>query len=472
MVYVRDLGDVLIHGTLRLTSNTTLRVSGTFYLAPTGRIIGESPFDGRSLTILAAGPVILQGLVDLSGAPSDANLAGSGGRLDVRTRGRSPLQVPTIITQGGDVGSFVESEGSEVGKGGRGGDVTILGPPRGLIVLSGMKTLPTSAIGCEALVGTGDAGFRFPVNLIPRSNAVVENIWPWQPSGGVASDASCSGVPEWNAIHGLPRTGGRGIVTSGGMGGSAFAGRTDADPIVAGAPGGDGGHIDIGFPVGSPGVIRFRDVSLLTGAGLGDVNTSIPIAFIQTFEPSPANRMLQASGSAGGKGSTPGLNNTLRRDDLATRPLEFISKFGGDGGAGGTAGNITIDANASVIPEPTLTCSRSSNVYGHNLDNPYNGSAITEIGKRITLCRTLTDAAGATIFDSVSMVLATQGSAQSVCPGGCQNARVLGGSGGIPGGSFRNFELGADGATGSFGARGPMGSLVLPQVLRNAIPTP
>jgi hypothetical protein len=256
------------------------------------------------------------------------------------------------------------------------------------------------------------------------------------------------------------------------MGGSAFAGRTDADSIVEGAPGGDGGNISIGFPAGAPGVIRFRDVSLLTGGGLGDVSTSIPIAFIQTFEPSPANRMIQVSGSAGGKGSTPGLNNALRRDDLAGSPLQFLSKNGGDGGRGGAAGSIAIDADARVIPAPTQTCSRSSLVYGHNLDNPFNGSAITAIGKRITLCRTLTDAAGATSFDSVAMILATQGNSQSVCPGGCQNARALGGSGGIPGGSFNNFDLGPDGATGSFGARGPIGSLVLPQVLRDAIPTP
>jgi hypothetical protein len=152
--------------------------------------------------------------------------------------------------------------------------------------------------------------------------------------------------------------------------------------------------------------------------------------------------------------------------------LGFISKNGGDGGAGGAAGRIRIDPAAALRPHVTHGCSRSSPVYGHNVDNPFNGSATATIGQRVTLCSfETTEDGGTNAFDALSLVLATQNDGK-VCPGSCDNARALGGSGGIPGGSFKNFDVGPDGATGSFGSRGLLGQLEMPQELKDAIPVP
>lgn len=480
-----NIANLIIKGTLILNNDTVLRVSGTTYLAPSGRILsqktdnsGSPGSDGVNLTILAAGPVILHGLIDLSGKDQLDPQPGNGGNLTVLSRAISPLLVPTIVTQGGDVMTFEETEpfadAAALAKGGHGGNVTIQGPPKGLIVFSGLKTPPAITIACDYPAGlTDDAGLIFPINTIPFNLLAIPEAWPYESSASTSDPANpCARIPEFNSIHGLARTLGRGIVTSGGMGGSVRGGRADQDPIVPGGPGGDGGAIHISFPTGKAGVMRFRGVSLISGAGTGAVRTTLPLVFFRRADPQFV-RMVQSTGSAGGKGST-GVLKELVRDSpeiVGIRIPDILNaKVGGDGGGGGHAGSIFIDPGAQIFPAPAQSCTQSAEIFGHDNGIPKDQPSRL-IGKVETFCGPVQG----TNLELLSLVLGTNGAANNVCSPNnsqCTVPLALGGSGGLPGGSVFNNRLAdfdTEGTAGHFGGRGTGGQLTLPQSLLTAI---
>ena len=387
--YSQRIANLIVRGTLILEADTTLRVSGTVYIAPTGKIIGKKP-DGSAvnLTVYSAGPVIIHGLIDLSGkdgvgftssasgwsAPAK-DLAGNGGNLTILSRALSPLQIPTIVTQGGDVGlvdyDLLESRidptqqnlllNALIGKGGTGGDVFIQGPPNGLIVFSGIKDKPNPLpIACDyagSVSNTKDPGLIFPVNSIPQGIGQRK----YESSRSVSCSAQMQEKqPEYHPTRGLARTFGRGIVTSGGMGASAKKSITQSP---SGSNGGDGGRIKIEFakapfPIVQSGTIRFRDVSLITGAGTGFLKTRINWAPYKGLDALIDSPVVQITGGSGGKGDTGAYVRMINQ-------FTVVAKSGGDGGQGGTAGDITIDRTAKIYPEPDSVC-KKKNVLGHN----------------------------------------------------------------------------------------------------------
>jgi hypothetical protein len=238
--------------------------------------------------------------------------------------------------------------------------------------------------------------------------------------------------------------------------------------IVAGAPGGDGGHIRVSFPTGRPGAVRFRGVAFLTGSGAGSLRTEVPLVFFPFHAPI-VSPLVVPTGGAGGKGSTGDLTGFTRN------PVgdQYFGPLGGDGGAGGAAGTVFVDPAARVLPAPAAGCTRSAELRGHDGGVPKDAPA-TPIGTIQTTCATVD---GSTL-DLLTLFLEGEADADgNVCgPGGggqCAH-RMLGGSGGLAGGSVLNSrndpgEFQAEGTAGRMGALGEGGTLTLPAALAGAL---
>jgi hypothetical protein len=484
------IGNLIVRGTLELGTedDVTLRVSGMVYVAPGGRIVGNgtaSHPNGQNLTILSAGPVVLHGLVDLSGFSTNDTQPGHGGRLTVRSQAISPLLVPTIVTQGGDVMTYdeeVEEEPDLFGEGGPGGDVTIRGAAKGLIVLSGLKTPRTPPIDCDPLGGGPVlAGMRFPINTIPFARSAVSDTALWTSSylaEPAAGAAPCARVAEFHPQIGLTRTQGRGIVTSGGMGASVRVRVRAASSILHGSPGGPGGDIRIGFPedgngVVQAGTIRFRGVSLLTGGATGMVRTTIPLVTLQGGPPVEDAPMIQLTGGAGGRGSAGILRSFFQEVVAGGVPLDlFFAPEGGNGGPGGAAGSIFVEPTAKVFPAPEAACTRMREVRGHDGGVPKD-EPNRAIGVLQTFCATVDGA------ELEMLTLAFAKSPEGVDGGQCGiegeegscELLALGGSGGVAGGSVLNRadSFAQEGSAGRSGPMGIGGPLTLPASIFSAV---
>lgn len=570
-----ELGDLIIRGTLDLTDSPKfsdenenqicrLRISGTLYLAPSGKIIGKIPVisgqplkkGGVTLAIKAAGPVIVQGLIDLSGSDSTEGDVGlAGGNLFIESRATSPLQIPTIITEGGDIGVFPEAGDSpadetagkitpslqdkfpSLGKGGKGGNVTILGPKNGLIVFSGLKQLipdlgvnnspplkcsyetnPRKTYKLLDNPGPNDpkipSGLIYPVNFLPLSPGTkkVESTY-FDPVNDQVSPSEpfsyCDRTPDFNALKGLATRFGRGIVTSGGLGASP---RNSVLTYIRlnGASGGDGGDIKVGFPAletgaKSSGIFRFRDVAFITGQGAGFIKRLMPVAF-EWHYPAQITPIVTNTGGLGGFGSYDRTVTPVGSSFFGTDYV--ISGLGGDGGAGGIAGSISIDGNAAVVPAPSAACSskadKKRSIAGHNPDktsddDPYEpvpkNLPVEPVGRQITFCSELAQTGDVQAGDNTNLLTLyfaneNYGSftdrhltdspsfrlSEDCRRDQSDNHCLLGGSGGIPGGSNGstrspdtklNFDRG--GTAGSFGKLGAAGSLNMPSSLWDAM---
>jgi hypothetical protein len=492
-------GHLVIRGTLRLSNATPcrLRVSGSLYLAPTGIIDGRTSLDGASIEILAAGPVVLHGKIDLRGADQQSGPAGNGGNLIVRSTAKSPFHVPAIVTRGGDAGiidPFLEGAVNpllvaERATGGFGGDVFLVGPEKGMFVFSGVKeNLPNpTGLSCDPQTGYeanpgahygGDvpAGHHLPINFFPN---VAGRSW----TNSFLRNDQCEKMTDYQPLHGIYRHAGRGIVTSGGNGASgALTSGSNADLAfpATGGQGGSGGNILIDFVNSAhnraiansapSGYLRFRDTPLITGVGAGFTGTRIEVAFewpimepilgvlVQTAgQPTQKIPVIQNTGSMGGTGAT---RNQCRITFGDASPICWA---GENGGPGGRAGDIVIDPQAMLVPipsglDPKLTASTRA-VYGHSGDEAPDAAGnrpklVKDVpGEMLGAATTLSAKVGTSQVPLVTFNVALADSdvpnewdlAKAKLQDGCtpvvgtvSSLCLAGGSGGIPGGSRWN----------------------------------
>ena len=448
-----EIGNLIINGTLDVRNQPPemickLRISGTFYLSPTGHIKGNADandpiynLNGSNFEIISAGPVILHGLIDLSGADRAEESGGWGGNLTINSLANSPLLIPTIVTQGGDVGTYGFQDGlflldPLVGIGGPGGAVKINGPPEGLIVFSGIKESLViqnkdslqNVIDCNyfetqsnKLPKNNAVGAIFPVNFIPKSGRLFTSF------DDTSEDCASRTISSSHPTFGLSRSLGRGILTSGGNGGTAIRSNFTDD----GAPGGEGGSITINFTNNKSGAIRFRDVTFITGGGEGFVKSRFPNGFGTT-------QAFKVTGSSGGQAAI----------------ANPIIQFGRAGGDGGTAGAIFIDPNADILPLPTKSFSLRE-IQGLNGES-INETFFDPIAEMITM-------QGNELLNSVTQdinlltLVIAKDTGQKICDEGFATNCLLGGAGGFGG------NLNA--VSGEFGANA---SLTMPASLWTA----
>lgn len=293
--------DVMIAGTLIVQGPAELRVSGTLYVAQTGRILASDAngVDGGDLVVITRGSPVLLGLVDARGRHGAVagQRGGRGGLIDIRSSALQNSLVPTVLTRGGNATS---SAVPLTGTGGDGGKITLYAGAAHLYIGGGAG-------------GTPGPWFRsdFPGGKTPPDYIGFElpPPAPFNMSSGGATPMAGVRTP---LVRHAPQPGfTRGLLTSGGMG--AFG-----SPAGAGGKGGDiviGGHANAH--------VTFRDIDIATGADIEALHADI------TLRDTQQHRYRAATGSLGGKGTVTG-------------PVR-------DGGAGGAAGAVTL-AGPQLIP--------------------------------------------------------------------------------------------------------------------------
>lgn len=287
---------IQIDGTVQATGTLTLRASNGFYLNNGGLIRVENGINGGALTIESEGIVRLDGTIDTSGKNADSGGGGDGGAVTIKTSYPVSLQVPTIVTRGGDADEADVYRDPALSRGGRGGDVTITSTNADIILSGGPPSVDTLPLPP-------------PYNLGSFGNT--------RPDPGERIILQKAEYPV-GAQVGFNR----GILTSGGMGGSGLA---ECFVNQAGGQGGDGGNILIST---QGGIITFRDIDLITGA---DVETVISTISLPDYA-GAQNIYYASTGSLGGKGVAQGC------------------QAGGNGGNGGNAGSITVTGTIQPVP--------------------------------------------------------------------------------------------------------------------------
>jgi hypothetical protein len=318
--------EVRVEGTLELEGDVFLTVPGSVYIAPTGQIthgIGTT----ANLSIDAGGVVIVDGLIDLSGAhaysSTDATYqaggslsscfydtdgvagAGEDGGAVFITQHSEPLVVPTLTALGGDANDYDPQTQSITG--GHGGAVDIIASTGRAYLLGGAID---PALWTQATVSKTYRPFGCDL-----SGHTVSAIQP--------------NLPEFT----------EGIVTSGGQGPRSVHSGSDADADGYGGSGGDGGDVSILTTTGS---LVFQDIDIATGAATNAIETAPNMRSLDdvaSFE--------NPTGGQGGYGNFGSLSS------------------GGEGGDGGTAGDITISG-----PSNAMSLHQSIAVWGWDGDNP------------------------------------------------------------------------------------------------------
>ncbi len=288
--------DIIIDGTLEITGDIAINVSGTLFIAPEGKIVTSNGMNGGSMTLNTNGTPLIHGVLDASGRNGEImpSNGGNGGTVSLSMAADGPLLVPTLVTRGGDADEAAVLAYPLASQGGRGGDVLL-----------------TSLVGDLFLSGGPPPTDTLP----PPPPFNLSSIGTLRPDPGQR-------VPLKKAAFQVGFT--RGILTSGGMGGSGIGTSPDNQ---AGGRGGDGGHLTIRAE-GAGTVIAFRDVDLITGA-------DVEMIFSQIYLPDfwgATNTYFAGTGSLGGKGSLAG------------------SLSGGNGGEGGAAGSITVVGTLQPTP--------------------------------------------------------------------------------------------------------------------------
>ncbi len=406
----QTFSDVIIAGTLEVTGNLELRLVGTFYLAPGGRIVLRQNGNGGRLTVYSRGTPIIQGLIDARGEDGAAanGVGGAGGAVDFLLAAPGPLLVPTVISRGGD--SDVANPTPPAGgtHGGRGGNVTIETADSPLFVGGGVGLRINDLDLPPIRSGT------IPITLPLAPRHVGDFLPPPPPftltSLGVTRPVADQRVPLVKSF--LQPGFSRGLLTTGGMGGAGSGG---AGALNGGA-GGDGGNIT--FTLTPNARVAFRDADLITGA---EVETVV-YRFFLPESGLAENIVFPVSGSLGGVGTGTG----------ATR--------GGDGGPGGKAGNI-LRTGGSIVPAPA----RFADLYPvrgfvaglrlHDSDSGATGN--TALGS----VKEATSATGQKLY---RLRISTSGA-------------LIGGLGGIAGGKAVAGQF--PGAIGAQGAGGSLGGL-------------
>lgn len=394
---VQQFSDAIISGTLQVNGPLDLRLTGTLYLAPTGQIVVRDGLQGQDFSLAVRGLPVIQGLLETAAIDTDLNEPGwQGGNVEILAASPGPFLIPAVITRGGEADSADVTTG--VGAGGNGGAVTIQVGSSHLFVGGGVGN---SVSGPPIRTGVDPA--------LPLAPDHVGHRLPPPPpfnlgSVGISRPVAGQRVPLRKAATQIGFT--RGILTSGGMGGTGIG--TSA-ATQAGGPGGTGGRVEL--TTAADGVITMRDIDFITGA---DVETVISDIFAPESGGSFTNRYVAGSGSLGGRGTITG------------------STRGGDGGTGGTAGAIAITGPLSPSPSG-LTVVGGPSGAGEIIGFDSNGSP--HVGDDPTTF----------IIGQVEEASGPSGSLYRLRLDFAGNA--LGGSGGIPSGRGSGFG-------GNFGPRG------------------
>ncbi|MBI5746848.1 MAG: N-acetylmuramoyl-L-alanine amidase [Nitrospirae bacterium] len=370
---VTDFTDIIINGTLRLPVSITLRASGTIFISPQGRITAIDQTDAPSMTLNSNGSPIINGIIDLRGRNGEINPSsgGRGGDISISTATEGPLFIPTIITRGGDSDSS-DCPNSQVNPpisctshiSGAGGDIMI-SSLLGDIILSGTRSSDSSFI---------------PDTLAPPPPFNLGTPEKPRPGSG-------------ERLPLLSSSFNRGLLTTGGIGGSGIGSGFTAG---GGGTGGDGGSISIAR-TGTDNInLILRDIDLFTGGSIEEVVADIFLPSLGT-----TMRFDAPTGSLGGKGTGGG------------------GSRGADGGKGGRGGNIELGAGLQFNPPPALFI--RTTILGHNGENP-NFESSVPIGEKVSAF----DGNGNSLY-----------SLKVFDDSGIE--KTLGGSGGFSGGSASTF---------------------------------
>lgn len=382
--------DIIIDGTAILPVGITgVFSSGTFFMSPTGRVITADQQNASSLVLSNNGSPIINGLIDLRGKNGeiDPSFGGMGGEIVISTATEGPLFIPTIVMRGGD------SDQSDCPE--RQVDPPLLCTR--FIAGSGGNVMISSLEGDIIFSGTRTA-----------DNSYIPDTLPPPPPFNFGTPEKRKPDPGERLPLLLSTIFNRGVLTSGGIGGSGTGTGFVAE---GGGTGGDGGKISILSSGGNPINIIFRDIDLFTGGGIEQVVADIPLKI-----PVPPFVELMPfdapTGSLGGKGR--------------------VGARGGDGGRGGRGGNIEIGSGVTINPLP-VNFSRQD-ILGQNGGNPFLSTADV-IGVRVSA----SDSTGKplyrlNVFDDAGI------------------EKTLGGSGGFPGGRGASFSLIFFGLKGEGGA--------------------
>jgi hypothetical protein len=389
--------DVIVNGTLNLSADATISVGGTLFIGPSGRIITSDALNGNALTFNSNGVPIVNGVIDVRGKSGllTTGSGGNGGAVRFSTASEGPLLVPTLVTRGGDA-NYSNCPGMQV-------DPLPLFDCTSFVAGSG-GNIVINALADIVFSGTTSADPSFILDALPA-----------QPTGNLTRLPM--DIKDFK----------RGLLTSGGVGGTGEGLGLNAN---GGGTGGRGGDISISSILGS--ALVFRDVDLVTGGGLEmmEANISLPSRERVLFK-GPA-------GSSGGKGS--GGNNAR----------------GADGGQGGAAGNITLGSGV-LTPSPIHFCRKT--ILGHHREDPRDFRFGVPIGVKVTASNS-GDAMCGTVPNNLDRGELLSGEAlyrlRIVSTSGNASGefidKTIGGSGGIPGGSINAFP-------GLFGLQGAGGTI-------------
>ena len=310
--------DAIIYGTLDVTNAVDLRLTGTLFLGPSGRIIARNGLIGQAVQISTRGLPLVQGLLETAALDTNIDdLGAHGGNVTIYSAAAGPFLLPTIVARGGDADVFTSVNGA--GRGGSGGIVNVQVNANSHLFVGG-------GVGDQARPAIRSSQVDAALVLIPPPDHVGDRLPPPPPfnlgSFGIDRPVAGQRVPLRKFPFQVGFT--RGILTSGGMGGTGAGGAGNQ----TGGPGGFGGAITLS--AGNNGVITFRGVDLTTGA---DVEMALSDIFVLDGGFNLQLRFYGSTGSLGGRGTITG------------------STRGGNGGPGGSAGAITV----SGILDPAVT---------------------------------------------------------------------------------------------------------------------
>ncbi len=402
--------DAIILGTLDVTNAVNLRVTGTLFIGPSGRIIARNGNIGQTVQIFTRGLPLIQGLLETAAQDVLADSQGeNGGNVEIYSSASGPFLLPTIVARGGDADvANAPNIGPPIGFGGTGGAVNVQVTANSHLFVGG-------GVGADARPAIRSTQVDPALFLIAPPEHVGDRLPPPPPfnlgSIGLARPAAGQRVPLKKAAFQIGFT--RGILTSGGMGGTGTGGAG----LQAGGPGGPGGAITLN--AGATGVITFRDVDFTTGA---DVEMVVSDIFIN--DDGLSHQFFAAAGSLGGRGTITG------------------GTSGGRGGPGGAAGAIAVTGTLN----PTVNTVTS---IGGLFDN---GDVIGFNGQR----------PHADDDPLLDFVIGFTRQAASNAAGNLYRLRIdasstaLGGGGGIPSG----HGTGSPGLGGIMGAGAPITGLV------------
>jgi len=391
---VSEYTDVIVDGTLIVSGNTELRITGSFYLSPTGQIIARNGDDGANLQVYSRGTPVIQGLIDARGEDGSmgAKGGGNGGTVEFVFSSPGLLLLPTIITRGGDADFADPTLPGGGPQGGNGGSVTVNLDTSHLFIGGGIGP----QVG-DVTVPAWRSGFIDPSLLTPTrwSGDFLPLPPPFSRSSiGVSNPGPAERVRKWTAAF---QSGfARGLLTSGGMGGW---GRST--PPRDGGPAGNGG--DLQFNLGVDARITMRNADIVTGAEIETLRHS----FFASGSPQ-AQIVCTSSGAHGGFGSS-----------------------GGDGGDGGAAGNFVL--NGGVFNPAPSQFTDLYNIQAFPPGGPMQLSDDNCARGRIDVGRLMEvrDATGSALY---RVRVSTSGNS------------LVGGIGGIP---SQNGVVGAIGASGT-----------------------